>query len=198
VTASPPSKAELRASALAARGRLSVEERKEASRRAARRLRPFVSGGKMVALFWPMRDEIDPRALIEDVLAAGGSIAMPVVEKRKMFFRKFDGEACLEAGVFGTSHPHAGQPVVDPDTIVAPLAAFDRRGGRIGYGAGHYDKAIADLRARGKSLRLAGIAFAAQEVKLVPVEPHDIHLPLIATENELIEVGVSAVVGSLA
>ena len=51
---------------------------------------------------------------------------MPVVEKRRMFFRLFDGEACLEPGVFGTSHPHAGQPVVDPDFIVAPLAAFDR------------------------------------------------------------------------
>jgi 5-formyltetrahydrofolate cyclo-ligase len=152
----------------------------------------------MVALFWPMRDEIDPRALIDDVLAAGGHIAMPVVEKRRMFFRRFESEACLEAGVFGTSHPHAGQPVVDPDTIVAPLAAFDRRGGRIGYGAGHYDKAIADLKARGKPCRLAGIAFAAQEVKLVPVEPHDIHLPLIATERELIEVGAAAVVDPLA
>jgi len=133
-----------------------------------------------------MRDEIDPRSLIDIVLAAGGRIAMPVVEKRRMFFRNFDGEACLERGVFGTSHPHVGQPVVDPDTIVAPLAAFDRRGGRIGYGAGHYDKAIADLVARGRKFRLAGIAFAAQEVDRVPVEPHDIHLPLIATERELI------------
>jgi 5-formyltetrahydrofolate cyclo-ligase len=152
----------------------------------------------MVALFWPMRDEIDPRALIDDVLGAGGHIAMPVVEKRRMFFRKFDGEASLEAGVFGTSHPHAGQPVVDPDTIVAPLAAFDRRGGRIGYGAGHYDKAIADLQARGKAFRLAGIAFSVQEVAHVPVEGHDIHLPLIATERELIEVGIAAVGDPLA
>jgi 5-formyltetrahydrofolate cyclo-ligase len=136
-----------------------------------------------------MRDEIDPRALIAEVLAAGGHIAMPVVEKRRMFFRKFDGEESLEPGVFGTSHPHAGQPIVDPDTIVAPLAAFDRLGGRIGYGAGHYDKAIADLKARGKPFRLAGIAFATQEVEHVPVEGHDIRLPLIATERELIESG---------
>ena len=114
---------------------------------------------------------------------------MPVVEKRRMFFRRFDGEACLEPGVFGTSHPHAGQPVVDPDFIVAPLAAFDRRGGRIGYGAGHYDRAIADLIARNRAFALAGIAFAAQEVEQVPLEPHDVRLPLIATERELIEVG---------
>ena len=184
----PPTKAELRAAALAERGKLPAEERARASHRAAERLRAFVSGGGTVALFWPMRDEIDPRSLIDDVLAAGGSVAMPVVDKRLMFFRRFDGEACLERGVFGTSHPNAGQPVVDPEIIVAPLAAFDRRGGRIGYGAGHYDRAIADLVARGKTFRLAGIGFAGQEVERVPVEPHDIRLPLIATERELIEV----------
>jgi 5-formyltetrahydrofolate cyclo-ligase len=103
-----------------------------------------------------------------------------------MHFRRFDGEACLEPGVFGTRHPHAGQPVVDPDFIVAPLAAFDRRGGRIGYGAGHYDNAIAELRARGKRFRVVGIAFACQEVEKIPVEPHDQRLSVIATERELI------------
>jgi 5-formyltetrahydrofolate cyclo-ligase len=69
---------------------------------------------------------------------------------------------------------------------VAPLAAFDRLGGRIGYGAGYYDMAIADLASRGKPFRLAGIAFACQEVEGIPVEPHDVRLPLIATERELV------------
>ena len=86
-----------------------------------------------------------------------------------------------------------GQPVVDPDFIVAPLAAFDRRGGRIGYGAGYYDSAIADLHgARQRRSALAGIAFACQEVDAVPVEPHDEPLPLIATERELIRAEAGA------
>ena len=187
-----PSKAELRNEALARRDALTEEFRAEASRRAAARLRPLVKGGETVSVFWPMRSEIDPRSLIADVLAAGGSIAMPVIENRRMFFRAFDGEACLEAGVFGTRHPHAGMAVVDPDFIVAPLAAFDRNGGRIGYGAGHYDTAIASLKSRGKSFRLAGIAFACQEVERVPVELHDVRLPLIATENELIRAELPA------
>jgi 5-formyltetrahydrofolate cyclo-ligase len=179
-------KAELRALGLARRARLTEAERREGSIRAAERLRPCIRSGETVSLFWPMRDEIDPRGLIADVHAAGGRVIMPVIEKRRMFFRLFDGEECLEPGVFGTSHPHAGQSVLDPDFIVAPLAAFDRSGGRIGYGAGYYDMAIADLQARGKSFRLAGIAFACQEVERVPVERHDVRLPLIATERELI------------
>ena len=189
---SPLTKADLRAEALGRRAAMPEEARREASRVAAERLRPFLRPGETVSLFWPMRDEIDPRSLIEDVHALGGHVAMPVVEKRRMFFRLFDGEQTLQPGVFGTHHPHAAQPVVDPDFIVAPLAAFDRRGGRIGYGAGYYDTAVAELVARGRRFRLAGIAFACQEVANVPVEPHDVPLAWIATERELIRTGAAA------
>jgi 5-formyltetrahydrofolate cyclo-ligase len=184
-------KAELRALGLARRAGMTMEARRAASERAAARLRPLIRAGETVSLYWPMRGEIDPRGLIEDVLAAGGTIAMPVIEKRRMFFRRFSGVDCLEAGVFGTRHPNAAEPVVDPDFVVAPLAAFDRQGGRIGYGAGYYDRAIADLKARGRPLRIAGIGFACQEAEDVPVEPHDARLRMIATERELIETGAA-------
>ena len=115
---SPASKAELRNSALARRAELDPDGRADASRRATGHLRPLLRPGEIVSLFWPMRDEIDPRGLIDHVHALGGRIAMPVIEKRRMFFRAFDGEDSLEAGVFGTSHPHAGQPGLDPDFVV--------------------------------------------------------------------------------
>jgi 5-formyltetrahydrofolate cyclo-ligase len=179
-------KAELRALGLARRAGLTEAERREGSKRAAERLVPLLREGETVSLFWPMRDEIDPRSLFAPIEAGGGRIILPVIRKRRMFFRLFDGEESLEAGVFGTSHPHERQPVLDPDFIIAPLAAFDRQGGRIGYGAGYYDAAIADLAARGRKYRLAGIGFAAQEVDSIPLESHDVRLPLIATERELI------------
>ena len=179
-------KAELRALGLARRAGLTEAERREGSVRAAERLLPLLREGETVSLFWPMRDEIDPRSLIPAIEAKGGRIIMPVIQKRRMFFRLFEGEDSLEKGVFGTSHPKEEQPVLDPDFIVAPLAAFDRQGGRIGYGAGYYDTAIGDLAARRKMCRLTGIGFAAQEVDDIPLEPHDVRLPLIATERELV------------
>ncbi len=167
---------------------MTAAERETASAGAVARLRPLVRPGETVSLFWPMRGEIDPRGLIDVILKSGGTVAMPVVEKRQMFFRRFDGEACLEAGVFGTQHPHAGQPVVDPDFIVAPLAAFDRRGGRIGYGAGHYDsgrrrprRARQALPPRRNRLRLPGGRSRAARSRTTS------RLELIATERELIE-----------
>jgi 5-formyltetrahydrofolate cyclo-ligase len=185
------SKAELRALGLARRAAMTEDERRAGSELAVAHLRPLLRPGETVSLFWPMRDEIDPRGLIGDVLRAGGHVAMPVVETRKIHFRRFDGEAGLEPGVFGTRHPHAGHPMLDPDLVVAPLAAFDRRGGRIGYGAGYYDNAIADLNARGRKFRVVGIAFACQEVGAVLLEPHDQRLTFIATERELIRAEVA-------
>ena len=64
-----------------------------------------------------------------------------------------------------------------------PLSAFDGQGHRIGYGAGHYDRAIDRLRAKGRSPRLIGVAFDCQEVASVPAEPHDVALDAVLTES---------------
>jgi 5-formyltetrahydrofolate cyclo-ligase len=179
-------KADLRATALARRAALGAEARREQSARAVDHVRPLLRQGETVALFWPMRDEIDPSGLIEDVRALQGRVVLPAIADRRIVFRLFSDEDSLEPGGFGTVHPKPEQPALDPDLIVAPLAAFDRRGGRIGYGAGYYDRAIAELRARAHPFRLVGIAFACQEVDAVPLEAHDATLPLIATEDGLI------------
>ena len=75
--------------------------------------------------------------------------------------------------------------MLDPSLMLVPLAAFDGRGHRIGYGAGHYDRAIARLVALGRPPRLIGIAFDCQEVPLVPDEPHDVVIAEILTESGL-------------
>ncbi len=183
---SPATKAELRAVGLTRRAALSEDEREAAARSAVARLRPLLREGETVSLYWPMRNEIDPRALIDDVRAAGGNVTLPAVEKGSMVFRMFNDESGLEDGPFGTRHPSAAHPILDPDLIVAPLAAFDRNGGRIGYGAGHYDRAVAALKAGEHAFRIVGIAFACQEVESIPVEPHDVCLGAVATECELI------------
>ena len=192
--ASTVSKAELRALGLARRAAMTEAERQDASVRAVDASEPLLLPGETVSLFWPMRGEIDPRGLIDDVLLAGGRIAMPVVEKRKMFFRRFDGEECLEPGVFGTSHPNAGQPVGRPG--FHHRAARRLRPARRAHRLWRRPLRRGDRRPRSRAAsapRLAGIAFACQEVDAVPIEPHDVRLPLIATERELIEGGAGRV-----
>jgi len=92
----------------------------------------------------------------------------------------------LNAGVWGIREPKDDAPEVAPDILIVPLAAFDRKGNRIGYGAGYYDRTIARLRSM-KPVVAIGIAYAAQEVPEVPVTPRDATLDLVLTEREVID-----------
>lgn len=148
----------------------------------------FNLDGAMVSGFWPIRSEPDIRPLMERLRATGAGLCLPVVlDRQTIVFRAFRPGAPIVKSGFGTAGPDETAPVVDPDVMLVPLSAFDRRGHRIGYGAGHYDRAIARLAARGQRPRLIGIAFACQEVASVPFEPHDIPLDAILTEEGLVE-----------
>jgi 5-formyltetrahydrofolate cyclo-ligase len=70
--------------------------------------------------------------------------------------------------------------------MLVPLAAFDRAGHRIGYGAGHYDHTLAHLR-KIKAIMAIGIAFAAQEIKAVPALQHDVALDYVLTETRMFD-----------
>ena len=82
--------------------------------------------------------------------------------------------------------PKSGAPEVLPDILLVPLAAFDRSGHRIGYGAGYYDMTIAALREI-KTITAIGLAFAAQEIEKVHATPRDARLDLVLTEDEIID-----------
>ncbi len=180
-------KAALRTAALARRDGLSVEAREDASRRIAGTVLNLaeISDTGLVAAYWPIRSEVDIRPLIGALRARGQRVALPQVTPGGLVFRlATEGEA-LAAGGFGLSEPGPDSPVVAPRVLLVPLAAFDRRGHRIGYGKGYYDRALARLDATGRTLAI-GIAFSAQETPHVPAGPHDRSLDGIVTEAGLI------------
>ncbi|GAA0776694.1 5-formyltetrahydrofolate cyclo-ligase [Roseibium denhamense] len=138
--------------------------------------------GAVVAGFWPIRDEIDPRPLMDGLRQSGFRLCLPVVADPHLIFRTLDRGTALEPAGFGTLAPGADAPEIQPDALLMPLAGFDRLGNRIGYGKGHYDTAIAALEKNGPLLCI-GLAFAVQEVDRVPVEAHDKPLDGILTEK---------------
>lgn len=181
-------KAELRAVALFRRDSLDLVFREQASRQAAERAAPILVDlrARIVSGYWPIRSESDPRPLIGHAVVRGARIALPVTTPSGLVFRTWHhGDPLLPAG-FGTFGPSPAAPELRPDILIVPLAAFDRRLHRIGYGQGHYDRALDALRAVGHRPIAVGLAFAAQEVDKVPDEPHDIPLDFIVTERELI------------
>ena len=139
--------------------------------------------GMVVSGYWPMGDEIDPRPLLALLAAAGCRVALPVVTGpgRCLDFRAWTPGDPLEPGPFGTSHPPAASPPLRPELLLVPLLAFDRRGWRLGYGGGFYDRTLAALRRDGGALAV-GVAFAVQEVAAVPHDQYDQPLDGLATE----------------
>lgn len=139
-----------------------------------------------VALFWPLEAEIDTRPLLHSLHWLG---AMPLLSRmagrgRPLTFFAWAPDLVLEPGPLGVMEPPAGEPVL-PDIVLAPLLAFDRRGGRLGYGAGFYDMTFQDLASRGcRPLRI-GFAFAAQEIDDVPMDASDVPLEGVVTEAGL-------------
>lgn len=149
----------------------------------------FPAATQRIAVFWSIGDEIDSAPLIAGLAEAGHACCLPVVVGKGMAlrFRPYAPGDQLEAGAFGVPAPLATQAYVEPDVLVVPLAAFDRVGGRIGYGGGLYDRTLAQLRAQ-RVMRAFGYAFSVQEVAHIPLQPHDERLDAIITERGVIEV----------
>ena len=185
-------KARLRDEVLGRRDALEAMQRIELSLKAAEIVAAHlkIEPGMVVSGFFPIRSEIDARPLMEIVRQRGARLCLPVVlDKTTIVFRELVRGAELVPTGFGTSGPGEDAPALDPQLLIMPLSVFDRTGGRIGYGAGHYDRAIARLLAKGMTPRLEGLAFSCQEVEAVPVEDHDQPLNAIITEREYVVTG---------
>jgi 5-formyltetrahydrofolate cyclo-ligase len=187
--ATPTLKFDLRTATLAKRDAMPADERQRGAKAVAARPFPIaVPKGAIVSGFMPMRTEINPLPLMRRLAADGAQLALPVIQSRgkPLLMRAWHFGAPLEARQWGIKEPLDDAPVVEPHILLVPLACFDRRGHRIGYGAGYFDKTIRALRAK-KSVTAVGLAFAAQEVDRVPATDFDERLDLVLTEREVID-----------
>jgi 5-formyltetrahydrofolate cyclo-ligase len=140
--------------------------------------------GKVVSGYMPMRTEIDP---LPSMSAHAGPVCVPVIDGkgRPLTFRRWTPGAEMVDGPFGARVPAAGD-WLEPEVLIVPLVAFDRRGFRLGYGGGFYDRTLELLRSRRPTLAI-GYAWAGQEAAEVPIEPTDQRLDLIVTETGILQ-----------
>lgn len=146
--------------------------------------RALLTPEMIVASYVPLGSEADPSPLARAAADMGCTIALPHVVDRAtpLRFLFWETELALESGPFGLQQPAAAARELVPDLILTPLVAFDRALGRIGQGAGHYDRAFAQF----PQAHRIGIAHSVQEVAHVPADPWDVPLHAIVTEQEWI------------
>ena len=138
---------------------------------------------QIVAVYWPLGDELDPMPLLNTLHFLGHQMALPVMlgAGKPLIFRAWRPKDELQGADFGTREPSEDKHVLEPDVILAPLLAFDSSGFRLGYGGGFYDRTLEKLRQK-KSVLAYGVAYAAQEMDQVIKGPYDQPLDGIVTE----------------
>jgi 5-formyltetrahydrofolate cyclo-ligase len=154
--------------------------------------------GAHVALYLPMRGEVDVRPCLEAALRRGSHIYVPRIanrRRRQMLFAPWTASCVQRTNAFGILEPGSAagaRPAIGLDTVVLPLVGFDSAGNRLGMGAGYYDRALRRRRDRGTAWRrprLIGVAFACQQVRVIPASPWDVPLDLVVTERGVIVPG---------
>ncbi|ULB08606.1 5-formyltetrahydrofolate cyclo-ligase [Cereibacter azotoformans] len=136
--------------------------------------------GRVLSGYMAIRSEIDPLAAM---IAHDGPVCVPVIvgPGQPLRFREWSPGCPMIEGPFGARVPQEGA-WLDPQVLIVPLLAFDRRGYRLGYGGGFYDRTLERLRAL-HPVTAVGFAFSAQELPEVPIEPTDQPLDAILTER---------------
>lgn len=174
-------KGELRAAMRVRRASLRVDWLRRAGPRAQQWLmahRWWKNAGT-VAVYWPLPGEVR----VDHLVAAAGSrrLVLPRCDGHDLTWHAWSPGDTLVPGQFRLSEPPTSAPLVDPgevDLFVVPGLAFDREGGRLGHGKAYYDTALA-----GRRGRAVGLAWSIQVVDRVPMEPHDVRVDGVVTEE---------------
>jgi 5-formyltetrahydrofolate cyclo-ligase len=185
----PPQKAELRAAAIAAREALTDGHRAAAAQIIAQRGLPIeIKPSVVVAGYSPIRGEVDPAPLMQRLAAEGARLSLPVITARGqgLRVRSWSADERLMRGALGILEPSPAAAEITPEIVLVPLAAFDKLGHRIGYGAGHYDRTLVQLR-KSRPITAIGLAFGVQEVEAVPALEHDVALDYVLTESRVFD-----------
>ncbi|MEM6619498.1 MAG: 5-formyltetrahydrofolate cyclo-ligase [Pseudomonadota bacterium] len=140
--------------------------------------------GAVVAAYMPIRTELSPLPTMEHLCARGRRVCVPVIRGpgQALDFREWRPGCVMVNGPFGAAVPQDGATLT-PAIVITPLVAWDRTGGRLGYGGGFYDRSFAEL----GTARAVGFAYGAQELLSVPREPTDWPLDLIVTETGVLQ-----------
>ena len=166
-----------------------AKKQPDAAKHAAMQLASAIPLGAddIVAIYSPIKEELSPGPIAQTAIDKGATLALPVVAARKkpLVFKAYAPGDELVDGAYGAKTPSDEAPTVTPTIVIAPLLAFTRDGGRLGYGGGFYDRTLEGLRENGQVTAI-GLGYAAQEVDDLPLSPLDQPLDWVVTERDAI------------
>jgi len=142
--------------------------------------------GLPMAGYMPIRTEIDPIPSMAK-MSVYGKVGVPVIQdaNEPLLFAEWTPSIEMTEGPFGATVPFS-KIYFKPELLIVPLVAFDRQGGRIGYGGGFYDRTLEKLKIE-KPVLAVGFAYSCQEIEQVPLEKTDQRLDFVITEKDILD-----------
>lgn len=180
-------KATLRSIGKERRFALTLSERREKSCRITETAKNILSNRNTILAYVSKDPEVETLVFINYLLSLGKTVAVPIIEKDTHTLRlsKLESVADLEPSTFNVPEPISHEKPISPEkieTVLIPIVGFDRKGNRLGYGAGYYDRFLF----ANPKLEKVGFAYACQEFEEIPADENDIKLDMIITENEVV------------
>jgi len=154
---------------------------------------PELLTDRRIAGYWAVDGELPLLALMSGLRARGQEYCLPVVDGERLRFAPWRPGIEIATNRYGIPEPVvAATDLLAPeqmDVVLLPLLGFDRRGHRLGFGGGYYDRSFDFLRERSEVGKpaLVGVGYAMQEVDAIEAMPWDVRLDYVATECELID-----------
>ncbi|UEQ04308.1 5-formyltetrahydrofolate cyclo-ligase [Halomonas profundus] len=175
---------------------LSEHEQRLAAQRLCQRLKtlPEIRRARRLSLYLPVNGEIDPTPLIPWLRQRNVNIYLPVLRPfsaNRLWFVAYRTDTPMIKNRFGIWEPDVRfsaqrrnrLPAWALDTLIVPLVGFDANANRMGMGGGFYDRSLAFMHRPGPSPTLIGVAHACQQVASLPVEPWDVPLQVVVSDQ---------------
>jgi len=166
---------------------MTPEERGNRSGKVCAHVLDLIHDGETIMVYSAKELEVNTLPLIRTLLSRGNPVVVPIIVRADVSLRLsyLKDLSVLVPSTFSVPEPIGNEIPARPenvDTIILPMLGFDRKGGRLGYGAGYYDRFLA----RNPRIRRIGIAFACQEAENLPVDENDIHMNCTITEDGIV------------
>lgn len=184
-------KSELRQQALSRRMQISLEARKEASKRITDLFFEKITlppKDAIISGYSPINAEVDPREIISRLNKMGYTTTLPAPmdNEQRLAFLRWDENTKMRMSIYGIPEPDTDDTLDEfvPDFLIMPLLAFDAQGHRLGYGSGNFDRSFDYIR-KTKKFTTVAVAFEAQKFPNVPVGAHDWPMDAVVTEENV-------------
>lgn len=142
---------------------------------------------EFIGCYVPIKPEIDSKPIIKILAKENKIICLPHGKKNKAILDFYQMRETFILDDYRVPAPVPSEKIIIPTLCFVPCVGFDKKGNRLGRGAGCYDATLETFRKNNKDFVAIGVAWDEQELAHIPNEPHDQRLDYMITQSRIVK-----------